>query len=74
MATRLDVYKSAVQFAFDSFYVKDTKEVVKQGVARFEQDGFGNGDYEFWSQIANTVRTQMQTYAAQKASPAPVKG
>jgi hypothetical protein len=71
MATRLDVYKSALDFAYETVDVTNGKDRMAKAVARFERDNFGAADWDMWLQMVENQRNLMGNYKTQKAAPSP---
>lgn len=69
MATKVDVYKSAVDFAFDTLSVKSSKDLMEQSLARFNTLLYGDGEWEFWISNVNQQRERMTGLSTQKVAP-----
>lgn len=69
MATKVDVYKSAVDFAYDTLGVKSSKDLTEQALARFNSLLYGDSEWEFWMSNVGQQRERMASLVAQKVSP-----
>lgn len=71
MATKLDVYKNAVDFAFATLDVTSGRELAAQAAAKFGEAGFSDKEWDFWYSTATNQRNTMLNYKQSKAAVVP---